>query len=79
MRILSSGSFISTSVWLHHLDFNKMPGVKIKWGLQMNAECFLNKILEAAPYKIAVVRPLTSHLANDPSKMSKTCWTQLGK
>ena len=39
----------------------------------------VEKILESAPYKTATVQPLTSHLTNHPSKMSKTCWSLLKK
>ena len=31
-------------------------------------------VLKAAPYKIAVVRPPTSHFTNRPSNTNKTCW-----
>ena len=37
------------------------------------AACCFEQILEAGPYKIAAVQPLTSHLANHPNKMNKTC------
>ena len=44
-----------------------------------DAVCCFEHSLEAALYEIAVVRPLTSHLTNHPSKMSKTCWELLKK
>ena len=35
--------------------------------------CCFEQILEATPYKTAIVPPLTSHLTNNPSKMNKSC------
>ena len=70
---LSSCSYESTTVWLHHLDFREMLGEKIKWELYNDddaAACCFAQILEAAPYKIAAERPLTSHHTNHPSKMN---------
>ena len=79
MEILPSCSHISIIVWLQHLDSNKMPGEKARWELHKNAACCFEQILEAAPYKTAVVRPLTSYLINHPSKTSKTCCALLKK
>ena len=47
---------------------------KATWELYRNAACCFEQILEATPHKTAAVRPLTSHLANHPSKMKKTYW-----
>ena len=40
---------------------------------------FLNKSGKQPPHKTAVVRTLTSHLANHPSETNKTCWVLLVK
>ena len=40
---------VSTTVWLHHLDFNKMSGEKARWKLHKDAA----QILKRAPYKTA--------------------------
>ena len=45
--------------------------------MQKNALCCFEKILEAAPHKRVTVRPLTFHLSNHLSKISKICWLQL--
>ena len=58
---------------------NETLGEKAKWKLHKNAACCFERILEAAPYKTAVVRPFISHLANYPQKTRKTCLPVLGK
>ena len=35
--------------------------------------CCFQQILEAAPYKTAIMQPLTLHLTKHPSKNSKAC------
>ena len=74
MRILPSCSHVSATVWLHHLDSNKMLGEKARWELHKVAMCCFEQILETALYKTAAVRSLTSHLTNQPGKKNKTCW-----
>ena len=74
--ILTSCSCVSTTVWKHHLYFNKTLG---GGELYMNSVCFFEQILEAVPYKTAVVQSLTSHLSNHPNKTNKTCWALLEK
>ena len=69
-----SCSCVSTTVWLHHRDSNKIFGEKARWALHKNAACYLVRILEAAHPKTTAGWPLASHLMNHPSKMSKTCW-----
>ena len=64
MVILSSCS-VSTAVWLHNLNFNEMPE-KTQDG---NAASCFKQTLEAALY----------HVINHPSRISKTCWSLLGK
>ena len=57
------------------------------WTIQENARLELHKddawcfkqIMDAAPIKTAVVRPLTSHLTNCSIKTAETCWELLGK
>ena len=55
---------------------NEMIGEKARWKLYQEAACYLEQILEAAPYKTAAVRPLTTYLTNHPSKTNKT-WRAL--
>ena len=57
---------------MHNLDANEMRGEKARWELHKDAACCFEQILEAAPYKTAVVQPLASHLKNHPSNMNKT-------
>ena len=49
MGILPSYSHVITIVWLHHLDFNKIPGEKAKQELHKDAVCYFEQILESAP------------------------------
>ena len=59
MEILPSSSQISTTEWWHLLDSNKTFGERARWELDKDDVCYLQKILEAVPYKTAVVQPLT--------------------
>ena len=43
---------------------NETIGEKAWWELHKNVKCFFFQILEATPYKTAVVQPLTSYLIN---------------
>ena len=52
---------------------------KARWELHKDATYCFKQILDVAPNKTATVRPLTSHLRNNPSKMSKIYWAFLGK
>ena len=79
MGIFPSCSYVPTTVWLHHLGTNEMHGKKAWWELHKDAACCFEQILEASPLKTAAVQPLTSHLANHISKMSKTCWHKTHK
>ena len=74
MEILLSCSHISTTAWLHHLDFNE-----IEWELHKDALCYFKQILEAVSFQTAAVWPLTFYLTNHSSKTSKTCWAMLEK
>ena len=47
--------------------------------LHENAVRNIQQILEAAPYKAAAVRPLTTHHENYSSYTKSTCGTLLGK
>ena len=53
--ILRSNNHVRTTVWLHHLEFNEMPGDKAWWELCKDAVCYFEQILEAVPYRTAVV------------------------
>ena len=52
-----SCSHISTTVWLHHLDFNEMLSDKVRLELCYDAACFFEQTLVAAPYKSVIVMP----------------------
>ena len=69
---LSSYTYISTSVQLHH--FKKKLG-----GSYKNAACCFEQILAVLTYKRVPVQPLTSHLTNHPCKTRKICWWLLEK
>ena len=66
---------VSTIVSVYHLDFNEMLGEKAKWELHKDDVYCFEQILEAALHKTAALWPFTSHIANHPSKMSKTWLT----
>ena len=55
MGILQGSSYLSITVWLHHLDFNEMLGEKARCELHKDAACCSQQILETAPYKTAAV------------------------
>ena len=61
-EILASRSRVSTTVWLHHLDFKEMLGEKARWKLHEDAVCCWEKIPEATLYKTAAVRSLIYHI-----------------
>ena len=62
----------SCSIWtlIKHLE------EKARCELQKDFACYFEPILEASPYKTAIVQSLISHLKNHPSK---TCWALLEK
>ena len=51
MGILLSCSYVSTTVWLHHLDFKEMLRKKDRLELHKDAVCCFEQILEATPDK----------------------------
>ena len=63
--LFPSCSCVSSTIYLHHSDPNKILGEKAKWEIHKNAAWFLSNL------KTAVVRPLTSYLANYPRKTNK--------
>ena len=64
---------------MHNMDAKKMYREKVRWELYKNPTSYLEKILEATPYKTTAVWPLTTHLKNHPSKTNKTYGTQQEK
>ena len=40
---------VNTTVWMHHMYPNKMPGEKAWWELHENATSYSEQILEATP------------------------------
>ena len=79
MGFLPSSSPVNTTVWMYHIDTNKMHGEKARWELQKKATCCFELIQEATPHKTAVALPLTSYHKNHPSKTKKTSRTLLKK
>ena len=69
MGFLPSCGYVNTTVWMHHVDANKIHGEKAKWEPHKNATCCFEQILKATLHKTAAKRPLTSHLKNHPRKM----------
>ena len=61
-----------TSIWTKRLK-------KARWRLRKDAACCFEQILEAAPYKTAVVQPLATYLTNHLSKTNNICWALLKK
>ena len=61
--------------------FNETSGEIARWEQYKNAACYLEQILEAAPYKTAAVQPLTSHLTRHMGTIQECCmlfWTNPG-
>ena len=79
MGFLPSCGCVNTTVWIYHMDVNKMHKEKARWELNKNATFCFEQVLEATPHKTATIQSLPSHLKNHPSKMSKTCRTLLEK
>ena len=72
IQVLKFNDFsnVSTTVWVHS---NERLGEKARWEVHKNA--VFEQILVAALNKMAVERPLSSHLTNQHSK--KSCWVLL--
>ena len=74
---------VSTIVWLHNLKFKKVLGEKNLMGITQGCwRLFWTNLGSNTPHgsnRTAAVQPLTSHLTNHPSKMSKTCWRSRDK
>ena len=68
---------VNTTVWMHHMDANKMHREKSRWELLSNARNYLEQILEGTSHKTTAVRPLTFHLKNHQNKKTNTCRTLL--
>ena len=77
MGILPSFSYVSTIVWLHHLNITEVLGEKSRWNLHKNAACCFEHFLKATPRKTPSVQSPTTYLTNYPSKADKTCCTLL--
>ena len=67
-RIIPSCKLISITMQLYKLDSK-----------HLKKKLLFEQILEAVFFKTGAIRPLTSNLANHPSKMSKTRWALLEK
>ena len=75
MGFLPSCNCVGTTVWMHHMNANKMRGEKTRWDIHKNAICGFEQILEATPHKTAAVYPFTSHLTNHAGH----CWRSKDK
>ena len=71
-------SCIQTTVWMHHINVNKIRSEKARWERYKNAiGCPESNI-----HKIAAVRPPISHLKSNPIKRTRHaehCWKSKGK
>ena len=77
MGFISGCVCVNTTVWMYHMDANKMQGEKVRWELPMNVTSYFEQILEATPHETTAVQPLTSNLKNFPSKTDM--WDTAGK
>ena len=59
LAFLQSSGRVNTAVWMHYMDANKTYREKV-WRQLHNIE----QVLEAAPHKVAAVRPFTPHHEN---------------
>ena len=55
MGILPNCSCVNTTVWLHHLNFNKTFREKVNWKLHRDTGCYFEQTLPAAPHKTTLV------------------------
>ena len=65
---LPSCGYVKTTVWMYHMDVNKMHRQNARCELFKNATRYFEKNLEATHHEITAVWPLTFHLKNHPSK-----------
>ena len=63
---------ICTIIWIYQPNFIEILREKTRVELHKNSTCSFKQILEAETDKTTSVRPLISHSAKLPSKMSKT-------
>ena len=68
-------SYISTTVWQHHVESNETHREKAIW--KKDAEYCLEQILETVTHTTVFVRPLTSYRTNHLNKINKTYWILL--
>ena len=68
MEILSSCSCVHTTIWMPHMDTNKMHREKGRWELHKNDVHCLKQILKATLARLAV-QPPAFHFINHSSKM----------
>ena len=64
---IKRSSRVDTDIWMHYIDADKTYGEKAWRQLHKNAAGNIEQVLEAALYKAAAVRPLTTHHENYPS------------
>ena len=64
---LLSHSHVSTTVWLHYLDFNEIPWEEARLELCEDAAFCFEQILKAASHKTVA----TSHHGNHPRRPEK--------
>ena len=68
-RFSVSVLFYGCTIW----SLTKPLKKKNWWKLRKNTKCRFKPVREAAPDKTSVLRPLTSYLTNDTSRMSTIC------
>ena len=66
--------YVSTIVWLHHMEFNEALGEKARHELYKNAMCCFEQTLGATTHKTAAQCPFTTHITHTLSVMNKTRW-----
>ena len=62
MQFLPNGSYVNSTIWMHHMDADKVYTEKARKELHKYATSYTEKILEATSHKLAAVWPPTSHL-----------------
>ena len=62
MQFFPSSGRVNSTIWMHHMDADKLYREKAKRELRKNALRYIEQILEAASHKTAAVRSPTSHL-----------------
>ena len=58
-RFLLSSDFVSTTLWMHHMDADKTHSAKVRLERHKNVASYIEQVLEATPHKTTAPLPIT--------------------